>query len=114
MAEPITPGRKKPPRDNEPIETSEDEPWSTPSPPSPTPCPSKKDKDVEIEEIFRLRLKKGRKRKSQFSPKKGKENQEPEVRVKKLMPKPTTARASIPSSLLSPEQHLQQALDSLD
>ena len=59
-----------------------------------------------MEETFKLYLKKGRKRKSQFSPKKGKENQEPEARVKKLMPKPTTARASTPSSLLSPEQHL--------
>ena len=103
MAEPIKPGRKKPPRDNEPTETSEDELWSTPSPPSPTPCPSRKDKDLEMEEMSGLCLKKGRKRKSQFSPKKGKENQEPKARVKKLMPKPTTARASIPSSLLSPE-----------
>ena len=64
MVEPITPGRKKPLRDKEPIEINKDEPWSTPSPPSPTPCPSRKDKDVEIEEIFGLRLKKGRKRKS--------------------------------------------------
>jgi hypothetical protein len=62
MAEPITPGRKKPPRDNEPIETSEDEPWSTPSPPSPTPCLSGKDKHVEMGEMFELVLKKGRKR----------------------------------------------------
>ena len=106
MVEPIKPGRKKPSRDNEPIEISEDELQSTPSPSSPTPCPYRKDKEVEIEEIFRLYLKKGRKRKSQFSPKKGKENQEPKVKVKKLMPKPTTARASIPSSLLSLEQHL--------
>jgi hypothetical protein len=66
MVEPIKPGRKKPPRGNESIETeiSDKEPWSTPSPPSPTPCLSGKDKDVEIEEIFGLRLKKGRKRKS--------------------------------------------------
>ena len=64
MAEPIKPGRKKPSRDNEPIEISEDELWSTPSPSSPTPCLSRKDKEVEIEEIFRLCLKKGRKRKS--------------------------------------------------
>ena len=108
MAEPIKPGRKKPPRGNESteIETSDEEPWSTPSPPSPTPYPSRKHKDVEIEEIFGLYLKKGRKRKSQFSLKKGKENQEPKARVKKLTPKPTTAKASIPSSLLSLEQHL--------
>ena len=64
MVEPIKPGRKKPPRDNEPIETSEDELWSTPSPSSPIPCPSRKDKEVEIEEIFGLCLKKRRKRKS--------------------------------------------------
>ena len=62
MAEPIKPGRKKPPRGNESIETSDEELWSTPSPPSPTPCPSRKDKDVEMEEIFKLVLKKGRKR----------------------------------------------------
>ena len=62
MAEPIKPGRKKPPRGNEPTETSDKELWSTPSPHSPTPCLSRKDKDVEMEEIFKLVLKKGRKR----------------------------------------------------
>ena len=61
MVEPIKPGRKKPPRGNEPIEISEEEAWSTPSPP--TPYLSRKDKDVEIGEIFKLVLKKGRKRK---------------------------------------------------
>ena len=66
MAEPIKPGRKKPPRDNEPIEISKNELklWSTPSPPSPTPYLLGKDKDVEMEETFELYLKKGRKRKS--------------------------------------------------
>ena len=65
MAEPIKPGRKKPPRGNKSteIEISDEEPWSTPSPPSPTPYLSRKDKDVEIEEIVKLFLKKGRKRK---------------------------------------------------
>ena len=66
MAEPIKPGRKKPPRGNEPIEISDNELWSIPSlpsPTSPTPCLSKKDKDVEMEEIVELFLKKGRKRK---------------------------------------------------
>ena len=64
MAEPIKPGRKKPPRGNESIETetSDEEHWSTPSPPSPTPYPSRKDKDVEMGEMFKLVLKKGRKR----------------------------------------------------
>ena len=62
MVEPIKPGRKKPLRDNEPIETSDKEVWSTPSPPSPTPCLSGKDKDIEIGEIFELVLKKRRKR----------------------------------------------------
>ena len=62
MVEPIKPGRKKPLRGNESIETSNNELQSTPSPPSPTPCPSRKDKDVEMEEIVKLFLKKGRKR----------------------------------------------------
>ena len=62
MAEPIKPGRKKPPRGNEPIEISDKELWSTPSPPSPTPYLSRKEKDVEMGEIVKLFLKKGRKR----------------------------------------------------
>ena len=63
MVEPNRPGRKKPPRGNEPIETSDDELWSTPSPPTPTPYLSRKDKDIEMEEIGVLFLKQGRKRK---------------------------------------------------
>ena len=69
MAEPIKPGRrKKLPRGNEPIETSNNKLLSTPFPPSLTPCPSGIDKDKDIkmekmEEITELFLKKGRKRK---------------------------------------------------
>ena len=63
MVEPNRPGRKKPPRGNKPIETSDNELQSTPSPPTPTPCLSRKDKDIEIEEIGVLFLKQGRKRK---------------------------------------------------
>ena len=65
MAEPNRPGRKKPSRGNKPIETSDDELWSTPSPPTPTPCLSgkDKDKDIEMEEIGVLFLKQRKKRK---------------------------------------------------
>ena len=105
MSRPPGPKKQQPPIGKEPINISDDEFWSTSSPPSsPSPCLSKEDRDIDIGERVELILKKGRKR--QFSLEKGKENQEPEVRVKKPMPKPTTARASIPSSLLSPEQHL--------
>jgi len=63
MAEPNRPRRKKPPRGNKPIETSNNVLWSTPSPPTPTPYLSGKDKDIEMEEIGELFLKQGRKRK---------------------------------------------------
>jgi len=107
MLRPPRPKKQQPSIGKEPINISNNKFWSTPSLlSSPFSCLFRRDKDIDIGERVDLVLKKGRKRKSQFSPKKGKEKQEPKVRVKKSMPKPTTARASIPSSLLSLEQHL--------
>ena len=58
-----------------------------------------------------LLLKQGKKRKNPyFSPKKEKENQKPKVRI--IRPMPRQAKA-IPSSPLTPEYHLQKALESL-
>ena len=64
-------------------------------------------------EIVKLSLRQGTKRKFLQSPKKGKEGREPKIRVikPKPMPKPTTASTLSPS--ISPEQHLQAALESL-
>ena len=110
MIEPSRP-KKKPPIGREPIETSDGEFSSAHSLLS-SPCPSAidKDKDTEMEEIVELSLRQGKKRKyPQSPPKKGKRNQELEMRV-------IRHRASIPSSppSFSPEQHLQRALESLN
>jgi hypothetical protein len=94
--------KKKPPIGREPIETSDGEYSSAHSLLS-SPCLSAIDTEMEeIEEIVELSLRQGKKRKyPQSPPKKGKGNQEPEIRVKRSMPRPN--RAS-PSS--SPEQYL--------
>jgi len=55
----------------------------------------------EVEEIVKLVLKQGKKRKSVLvTPKKEKKNWKPEIRVIKLLPRPT--EANIPFPPLSP------------
>src|ERR1700685_2293982 len=108
MIEPSGP-KKKPSIGREPIETSDGEFLSAYFFLS-SPClfAIDKDKDIEMEEIVELLLKQGKKRKyPQSLSKKGKRNQELEMRVIKY-------RASIPSSsfFFSLEQHLQKVLES--